>query len=110
MKASVKGNLKPKGKKEKKVMKHFPKERFPGVNGELYEIRIVDTGTIINAEINLLYTDAAEEKSARLRTDPYPLETPVEEIREKTKANIRGISIIKQETGVNLWVKEETPE
>lgn len=109
MAASVKGNPKPKNKNVKKeeVMKHYPKERFPGVNGETFEIRIVDTGMAIHAEINLIYTDRGKEQTAHLRTDPYPSGMSINEIGEKTKESLQAISIIKRTTGIDLFNKKK---
>ena len=71
-------------------------EIFPGANGEMYQIRIVEFDDNIIGEINLIYYFNQEERTINLDKQKYPVQFPISAILENTKEKIREVfSIIK---------------
>ena len=78
-------------------MELLSEEKYPGVAGELFEIKVIGNDNEKMVAINLLYTEHEDEFSANISNASYPADTSVSEIIEKAKLKIQTITIINRQ-------------
>ena len=83
------------------------KEKYPGVNGEIFQISVIKAPNTIIGEIGLVYFFNEQEKLVNLDSQNYPKETPLDVIIENTKQKIQLFTIIKRQTDIDPFKSGE---
>lgn len=77
-------------------MNQLTTEKFPGVNGEDFEIRIVDQHTHIETSIDLVFFDNGEERKVNIQRYSDGNSLSVKDLLEKAKGKIELITILRR--------------
>jgi hypothetical protein len=68
-------------------------EKYPGNNGETFNIRVFDNDSYFEAVIHLMLIDDGQEREINVHRKEYRTDTPLSEIVENCKKTIRAITM-----------------
>jgi len=79
-------------------MEHKHSEKFVGVNGEDFIIRIIDYHSHVDVSINLMIEDNGEEREINIRRDKHPSGSDLNDLLEQAKKSIQFITVLRRYT------------